>query len=79
MSAQPRAANWQLELVEGDPSGQLFVYVQPRTDDPTPLIDLYEELERWGTPPTQIVLSTDQELERRFSEVDGLFRRFAER
>ena len=79
VSAQPRAVNWQLELVGGDQGGQLFVYLRPRSDDPTPLIDIYEELERWGTPPTQIVVATDEDLERRLAGVDGLFRRFAER
>ena len=79
VSAAPRAAQWQIELIDGEPSGQLFVYIRPRTDDPTPLIELYEELERWGTPPTQIVLATDADLERRLGSTDGLFRRFAER
>jgi phenylacetate-coenzyme A ligase PaaK-like adenylate-forming protein len=79
VSAQPRAANWQVELVDAEPSGSLFVYLRPRTDDPTPLIDIYEELERWGTPPTQIVVATDQQIEQRLGQVDGLFRRFAER
>ena len=79
VSTAPRAANWQVELVAGEPSGELFVYIQPRTDDPTPLIDLYEELERWGTAPTQIVLSSDTELDRRLAAGEGMFRRFAER
>ncbi len=79
VSAAPRAAQWQIELVGGEPSGQFFVYIRPRTDDPTPLIELYEELERWGTPPTQIVLSNDSELEGRLAGTEGLFRRFAER
>jgi phenylacetate-coenzyme A ligase PaaK-like adenylate-forming protein len=79
VSAAPRAAQWQIELVHGDPSGELFVYVRPRSEDPSPLIELYEELERWGTPPTQIVLATDGELEIRLAATDGLFRRFAER
>ncbi|MFY9585900.1 MAG: hypothetical protein WAT66_00435, partial [Actinomycetota bacterium] len=79
VSAAPRAAQWQVELVSGEPSGQFFVYIRPRTDDPTPLIELYEELERWGTPPTQIVLSNDAELEGRLAGTEGLFRRFAER
>ena len=79
VSAAPRAAQFQVELVGGEPSGQLFVYIRPRTDDPTPLIELYEELERWGTPPTQIVLSNDSELEGRLAGTEGPFRRFAER
>jgi len=79
VSTAPRAADWQVELVDGAESGRLFVYLRPRTDDPTPLIDLYEELERWGTPPTQIVVASDSELEQRLSGSDGPFRRFAER
>ncbi len=79
VSTVPRAAQWQIELIGGEPSGQFFVYIRSRTDDPTPLIELYEELERWGTPPTQIVLATEADLERRLAGTDGLFRRFAER
>jgi hypothetical protein len=79
VSAAPRAVNWQVELVDGKDTGQLFVYIRPRSDDPNPLIELYEELERWGTPPTQIVLSSDAELESRLAGAEGMFRRFAER
>lgn len=78
VSTAPRAADWQVELVGDDP-GELFVYIRPRTDDPTPLIDLFEELERWGTPPTQIVLSTEGDLEQRLAGSEGPFPRFAER
>jgi phenylacetate-coenzyme A ligase PaaK-like adenylate-forming protein len=79
VSTAPRAAQWQVELVGDEQAGQLFVYLRPRSDDPTPLIELYEELERWGTPPTQIVLGSDAELEGRISQTEGVFRRFAER
>jgi phenylacetate-coenzyme A ligase PaaK-like adenylate-forming protein len=75
VSTAPRAAQWQVELV----GGELFVYLRPRSEDPTPLIELYEELERWGTPPTQIVLGSEAEVEGRIGRSEGVFRRFAER
>jgi phenylacetate-coenzyme A ligase PaaK-like adenylate-forming protein len=78
-STVPRAVEWQVELVNGDPDNQLYVYLQPRSEDPTPLIELFEELERWGAPPTQIVLATDAELSERLGASDGIFRRFVER
>lgn len=77
-SAVPRALEFQVELIAGDES-MLFVYIRPRTDDPSPLIELFEELERWGTAPTQIVLATEEELRQRLDANEGLFRRFAER
>jgi phenylacetate-coenzyme A ligase PaaK-like adenylate-forming protein len=77
-SAVPRALEFQVELLGGDES-KLFVYIRPRSEDPTPLIELFEELERWGTAPTQIVLATEDELRQRLDATDGLFRRFAER
>jgi phenylacetate-coenzyme A ligase PaaK-like adenylate-forming protein len=79
VSTAPRAAQWQVELVGNEQAGQLFVYLRPRSDDPTPLIELYEELERWGTPPTQIVLGSDAELDGRIGRTEGVFPRFAER
>jgi phenylacetate-coenzyme A ligase PaaK-like adenylate-forming protein len=77
-SAVPRALEFQVELLGGDES-KLFVYIRPRSEDPTPLIELFEELERWGTAPTQIVLASEEELRQRLDATDGLFRRFAER
>lgn len=79
-STVPRALEFQVELVGADQeAGHLFVYIRPRTEDPQPLIDLFEELERWGTPPSQIVVSSEDELRTRLDATDGMFRRFAER
>jgi phenylacetate-coenzyme A ligase PaaK-like adenylate-forming protein len=78
-STVPRALEFQVELVGGEEEGKLFVYIRPRTDDPTPLIELFEELERWGTPPSQIVVAGEDELRQRLDATEGLFRRFAER
>lgn len=78
-SVVPRALEFQVELLGSGEEGQLFVYIRPRTEDPTPLIELFEELERWGTPPTQIVVANEDELRQRLDATDGLFRRFAER
>ena len=78
-STAPRAVEWQIELVEKGQEGELYVYLQPRSEDPSPIIELFEELERWGTPPAQIVLATDAELARRLASADGMFRRFARR
>jgi phenylacetate-coenzyme A ligase PaaK-like adenylate-forming protein len=77
-SAVPRALEFQVELSGGE-EGSFEVYIKPRSDDPAPLIELFEELERWGTPPAQIVVSTDSELAQRLAGNDALFRRFAER
>jgi phenylacetate-coenzyme A ligase PaaK-like adenylate-forming protein len=77
-SAVPRALEFQVELLGGNES-KLFVYIRPRSEDPAPLIELFEELERWGTAPTQIVLATEDELRQRLDATEGLFRRFAER
>jgi phenylacetate-coenzyme A ligase PaaK-like adenylate-forming protein len=75
----PRALEWQVELVDGDGEGALYIYLQPRSDDPNPLIELFEELERWGTAPTQIVLASAEELQEKLARAPGPFRRFAER
>ena len=79
VSTVPRALEFQVELVDAEQEGKLFVYIRPRTDDPTPLIELFEELERWGTPPSQIVVAGEDELRQRLDATEGLFRRFAER
>ncbi|MGH2794428.1 MAG: hypothetical protein ACRDKG_08985 [Actinomycetota bacterium] len=79
VSAVPRALEFQIELTGTEDDGQFFVYIRPRTDDPTPLIELFEELERWGTAPSQIVVSGEEELRQRLDATEGLFRRFAER
>jgi phenylacetate-coenzyme A ligase PaaK-like adenylate-forming protein len=78
-STVPRALEFQIELIGGEEEGKLFIYIRPRTDDPSPLIELFEELERWGTAPTQIVVATEGELRERLDATEGLFRRFAER
>lgn len=78
-AAASRAVDWQIELVGGEDGDQIFLYLQPRSEDPAPLIELYEDLERWGTPPTQIVLATAEELAQRLRSATQLFPRFVER
>ena len=58
---------------------ELFVYVAPSTSDPAPVIGLYEALDRWQTPPTQIVLASAEELAAKRRATDSLWPRFSER
>jgi phenylacetate-coenzyme A ligase PaaK-like adenylate-forming protein len=68
--------DWQVQ-VAGDGTNELFIYVVPHADDPGQIIGVYETLERWGAPPTQIVLATPEELAAKHTSVEGLWRRFA--
>jgi len=57
-AAAERARDWQVELVGSSGRHDLFIYLAA-SDDPGPIIDLYEDLARIRTPVTQVVLSDD--------------------
>lgn len=72
--------DWQVEVAaNGDGTHRLFVYISPETEDATPIISLYEALERWGAPPTQIVLCPLEEIGDKRQAAGGAWTRFAER
>jgi len=77
-SASERARAWQVELVTGADADQLFVYVAAG-EDPQPLIDLYEDLGRLKSAPTQIVLGTDEQIELRRASAPGPWRGYLSR
>ncbi|MHB8512328.1 MAG: phenylacetate--CoA ligase family protein [Actinomycetota bacterium] len=78
-SALQGAKDWQIELRTKDGSHEVFVYAVGSDNEVGPVIALYEAMSRWGTPPTQIVLSNDQEIARKHQQVEGPWPRFAER
>lgn len=77
-AAAERVGDWQVELVSREGAHELFVYVASG-DDPAPVIALYEDLARLKSPPTQIVVASPAELERRRSDAPPPWRRYRER
>lgn len=77
-AARERASDWQVELRRGNDSDQLFIYLNA-PDDPAPLIDLYEDLKRLRSWPTQIVLADAAELAGRRSAAPSPWPRYWER
>lgn len=75
--ASERAADWSVEVLNGDLGG-LFVHVTGVSDS-APVIELYQDLDRIGMPPTQIVASTPQEMADRLAKQNGPWRRIAMR
>ncbi|MBI4729789.1 MAG: hypothetical protein HY775_09870 [Acidobacteria bacterium] len=73
------AEGWQLEIVRRGAANELFVYLVTRSEDPDRVIDLFEELERMEAAPTQIVLSTPEQLAARHRLAGGAWPRFWER
>lgn len=79
-SALAGARDWQIELrTRNESVHELFVYAVGNDGDAGPAISLFESMDRWGTPPTQIVLSSEHEIAAKLQSVDTQWRRFAER
>lgn len=79
-SALAGARDWQVELRTRNESHQeLYVYAVGSESDAAPVIALYEAMDRWGTPPTQIVLSSEAEIAEKLKATDAAWPRFAER
>lgn len=70
-AASERAADWFIER-RGDDG--LFVHLTGLSDS-TPVIELFQDLDRIGMPPTQIVGSTPQEMAARLEGADQPWRR----
>lgn len=79
VAARGRARDWQLELVAANGAHELFVYVSPLSEDGRPVVELYEDLARWQAAPTQIVLSSGDELRSRLESASGRWPRLWER
>jgi len=74
-AAAERSSDWQVELRREDGAHQLFVYLGAE-DNPGPIIDLYEDLKRLRSRPTQIVLADTAELAARRSAATGPWTRY---
>jgi phenylacetate-coenzyme A ligase PaaK-like adenylate-forming protein len=77
-AAAERARLWQVELLTDDDGDQLFVYLAAG-EEPQPIIDLYEDLNRLRAAPTQVVLGSVGELEARRAGAPGPWPGFLER
>ena len=77
-SALAGATDWHVELKTADKVHELYVYVVGSEGDVGPVIALYEAMDRWGTPPTQIVLASPQQIAEKKKAVDTSWPRFAE-
>lgn len=78
-SALAGAKDWQVELTTNDKAHELMVFVAGTEGDVGPVISLYEAMDRWGVPPTQIVLASEQQIAEKKRAVDSSWPRFAER
>jgi hypothetical protein len=74
-AAAERTTDWQVELSRANGTDQLFLYLAAG-DDPGPLIDIYEDLKRIRSAPTQIVLTDPFELQARRESAPGPWPRF---
>jgi hypothetical protein len=77
-AASERAREWQVELVSRNGGHELFVYVDAESRS-EPLIDLYEDLDRLRTTPTQIVLSDAAAISQRIAQAPGPWPRYWDR
>ncbi|HEX9775392.1 MAG TPA: hypothetical protein VGB83_07420 [Actinomycetota bacterium] len=77
-AASERTDHWQVELDRTDGADRLFVHVVAG-EDPAPLIELYEDLARLGSPPTQVVLADPPAIERRLRAAPGPWSRYWDR
>jgi phenylacetate-coenzyme A ligase PaaK-like adenylate-forming protein len=78
-AAAERAREWQVELVPRNGSHELYVYVAPGGEDSGPLIDLYEDLNRLRSAPTQIVVGDDASVAGRVRGAPGPWPRYWDR
>jgi hypothetical protein len=74
-----RASEWQIELGSRNGKPDLFVYLAASPDDPELLISLYEDLERIGLPPAQIVLGSREDIAERRARASGAWPGYWER
>ncbi len=74
-AAAERARDWQVELDSVNGGNLLYVHLVA-TDDPGPLIELYEDLKRSGSEPSQVILTTEGELARRWEQAPGPWHRY---
>ena len=74
-AAAERSPDWQVELRRENGAHQLFIYLGAE-DKPGPIIDLYEDLKRLRSWPTQIVLADTAELAARRSAASGPWTRY---
>ncbi|MFP5223964.1 MAG: hypothetical protein ACLGH3_00155 [Actinomycetota bacterium] len=70
-AAAERAADWLVEHRVGD---GLFVHLTG-VSDPTPVIELFQDLDRIGMPPTQIVGSAPKDMADRLGNGEAPWRR----
>jgi hypothetical protein len=78
-AAGRRASDWQIELSSRNGKPDLFVYLAASADDPEALISLYEDLERLGIPPVQIVLGSREDIAERRARASGTWPGYWER
>ena len=78
-SALAGAKDWQIELRTRDGTHDVFVYAVGSDADVGPVISLYEAMDRWEMPPTQIILASEKEIALKQSQNDSPFPRFADR
>ncbi len=76
-AAAERARLWQVELRRAQGSDELFIHLAAG-EDPQPVIELYEDLKRVRSAPTQIVLGSVGELEARRESAPGPWQGFWE-
>jgi len=74
-AAAERTSDWQIELARAGGSDRLFIYLAA-DDDPGPIIDIYEDLKRIRSTPTQIVLSAPAQLQARREQAPGPWPRY---
>jgi phenylacetate-CoA ligase len=74
-AAREHSTDWQVELRRENGVDQLFIYLEA-PEEPGPLIDLYEDLKRLHSRPTQIVLSDAAELAGRRNAAPGPWPRY---
>ncbi|HEX9713344.1 MAG TPA: hypothetical protein VGB52_12455 [Actinomycetota bacterium] len=77
-AAAERAADWQVELLADGDAHALFVYLAS-SDEPGPIIDLYEDLARMRSPVSQIILGSPEQLSARQADAPGPWRRLVVR
>lgn len=77
-AAAERAHEWQVDLRRENGGHALFVHIATPDERTGSVIDLYEDLARLGSPPTQIVLGSEAEIAERCANTPGPWPRYRE-